>query len=143
MEYYSSRKLGRTFIISLAQGDFILESISELIEKENIDNAYVVSGIGTLDQYQIHMITSIGYPPVDYFESKRFKPYEVAAIQGAIVSGAPHLHVVISDTEHTYAGHLENGCRVMYLAEIVIQEIEGLSLERTRNEKQILRITEK
>ena len=140
MEYFGSNKLGRTIILRLDQGDMVLESINELIAKENITNGYIVSGIGTVDQYNIHMVTTIGYPPNEYFDAKKGKPYELASLQGAIVDGYAHLHVVLSDTEKAFAGHLENGCRTLYLCEIIIQEIEGLNLHRIFNDKNIKEI---
>jgi predicted DNA-binding protein with PD1-like motif len=137
MEYFGSNKLGRTFILCLNQGDMVLESINELVTKEGISNGFVVSGIGTLDQYTIHMVTTVGYPPNEYFETKKGKAYELDSLQGAIINGSPHLHVVISDTEKAYAGHLENCCRTLYLAEIIIQEIDGLDVQRVPNDKGI------
>lgn len=62
---------------------------------------------------------------------------ELASIDGIIADGVPHLHTVVSDHEKAYAGHLEPGCRVLYLAEIVIMELEGDALTRIKNEKGI------
>jgi len=143
MKYHSTRKVGRVFALSLAPGDLVHESIKELIQKEKVKDAVVVSAIGTLDQYRIHYVTTTGFPPKNKFEHWKDKPLELASINGLIADGEPHLHVVVSDSEKAYAGHLEDGCRTLYLAEIVIMELEGLNLKRKRSPKNIVTITGK
>ena len=140
MEYFSTQEIGRIFILRLDQGDMVLESINELIVKEGIKDAVVVSGIGTLDRCTLHMVMTTGYPPVEHFERWEDKPLELASIDGIIADGKPHLHAVVSDREKAYAGHLENGCRVLYLAEIVIVEVKLLDLTRVPNDKNILEL---
>ena len=137
MKVFTQDKVGRIFILRLDQGDFVLESINELIERENIKNGVVDSAIGTLNYCTLHMVMTTGYPPVEHFEKWEDKPLELASIDGIIADGVPHLHTVISDHEKAYAGHLEPGCRVLYLAEIVIMELEGDALTRIKNEKGI------
>jgi predicted DNA-binding protein with PD1-like motif len=48
--------------------------------------------------------------------------------------------MVVSDHEKAYSGHLEKGCRVLYLAEVVIVELDQAHLQRVRNEKEILKL---
>lgn len=140
MEYFSTQEIGRIFVLRLDQGDMVLESINELIVKEGIKDAVVVSGIGTLDRCTLHMVMTTGYPPVEHFERWEDKPLELASIDGIIADGKPHLHAVVSDHEKAYAGHLESGCRVLYLAEIVIVEVKSLDLTRVPNDKNILKL---
>jgi hypothetical protein len=138
MKYYSTQKIGRIFALSLDTGDYVLESIKELIKKEDVKDAVVVSAVGTLDQYRVHYVSTTGFPPQNRFEQWKDKPLELANVNGVIADGEPHLHVVVSDSEKAYAGHLEEGCRTLYLAELVIIELEGLNLRRERNEKNIV-----
>lgn len=143
MEYFSKPSIGRTFVLRLDQGDYVLESINQLIEKENIKNGVVVSAIGTLDKCVLHMVMTTGYPAVEHFERWDDKPLELSSIDGIIADKRPHLHTVVSDHEKAYAGHLEEGCRVLYLAEIVILELNSIELTRIYNEKNILKLIEK
>jgi len=142
MRYFSTENIGRIFILSLSPGDFVLESIKDLIKKENVKNAIVISAIGTLDQYRMHYVLTTDFPPKNKFEHWKDKPLELAHIGGIIANGEPHLHVIVSDSEKAYAGHLEDSCRVLYLAEIVIIEIRDLNLKRVRDERRIQRLTE-
>jgi len=141
MEYFSTEKIGRVFILRLDPDDYLLESIVDLVSEENVKDAVVVSGIGTLDQYRVHLVMTTGFPPENRFEHWRDKPLELASINGVIANGEPHLHVVVSNSEKAYAGHLEKGCRVLYLAEIVIIELKSMNLNRVPDAKHISRIT--
>ena len=141
MEYFSTEKTGRIFVLRLDSGDYLLESIESLVQKENIKDAVVVSAIGTLDEYRVHWVTTTGFPPENRFEHWKDKPLELASIGGVIANGEPHLHVVVSDSEKAYSGHLEKGCRVLYLAELVIIELKSLHLSREYDERHISRLT--
>jgi len=140
MEYFATNKIGRIFVLRLDPGDYVLENINELIKREGIKDAVVISGIGTLDECVLHMVTTTGYPPKEYFARWKDKPLELVSIMGIIANGQPHLHAIVSDTEKAYAGHLEKGCRTLYLAEIVIIELKGLNLTRVPDEQNILRL---
>lgn len=137
MEIFPIQTTGRIFLLRLDPGDYLLESIRSFIQHENIQNAYVASGIGTLDHCTLHMVMTTGYPPVEHFERWEDQPLEISSISGLIAGGVPHLHMVVSDHEKAYSGHVEEGCRVLYLAEIVIAELEPMPLERQRGENGI------
>jgi predicted DNA-binding protein with PD1-like motif len=137
MNYFNARSSGRVFVLRLDPGDLLLESIKTMIQKEAIRDAYVASAIGTLDYCVMHMVMTTGYPPVEYFARWADKPLELSSIDGLIANGVPHFHMVVSDHEKAYSGHLEEGCRVLYLAEIVIVELDGANLTRVRNEQGI------
>ncbi len=86
--------------------------------------------IGTLSTFRMHYITHTGFPSKDEFLTIE-KPLELVNVSGVIAGGEPHLHVTVScKTEGTWAGHLEEGSRVLYLAEVVIFEFNDLELTR-------------
>ncbi|MBS7611917.1 DUF296 domain-containing protein [Candidatus Bathyarchaeota archaeon] len=68
MEYFSTDKLGRVFVVRLDPGDYVLESINELIVREKINDAIVVSAVGTLNECTLHIVTTTGFPPKEYFK---------------------------------------------------------------------------
>jgi uncharacterized protein len=140
MQSFETRTTGRVFALRLDQGDFLLESVNAFIQQNHIQDAYIASAIGTLDYCVMHMVMTTGYPPVEHFERWEDKPLEVSAISGIIASGTPHLHMVVSDHQKAYSGHVEPGCRVLYLAEIVIVELEPSGLQRARDEKGIMKL---
>ena len=137
MQVFQGANIGRVIVIRLDQGDMLLESIIAACEEANIKNGAVISAIGTLDKCMVHMVMTTGYPPVEHYEVWDDKPLEISSVSGIIADGIPHLHMVISDHEKAYSGHVHPECRVLYLAEIVVAEFVGLELERKANPKGI------
>jgi predicted DNA-binding protein with PD1-like motif len=116
--------------VGLGPGEMLLESIRQAIADKNIQNGVVVSGIGALKKCRIHYVLRTGFPSKNEFLTIE-KPLELASVSGIIADGEPHLHVVVShEDKEVYAGHLEDGSEVAYLAEIAIMRLEGLSMHR-------------
>jgi predicted DNA-binding protein with PD1-like motif len=143
MEIFTNGAFGEVHVLRLDRGDYLLEGIESFIQSENITNAVVLSAIGTLDYCVMHMVTTTGLPPVDHFVKWEDKPLEIASVDGIIADGAPHLHMTVSDCEYAYAGHLEHGCRILYLCELVIAELGGFDFHRVRTEDKILKLIQK
>jgi len=143
MKNYTTKAGDKLHILRLDTGDDVLACVNELIEKEGIKNGAVISGIGTLDYCVLHMVTTTGFPAVEHFERWENKPLELTSVDGLIADGIPHLHAVVSDSQKAYSGHLEPGCRILYLGEMLIMEIEpNRNFKRVINGKGINTPTE-
>jgi len=143
MKSFVAKPGSKLHILRLDTGDDLLGCINELIEKENIVNGAIVSGIGTFDHCVLHMVMTTSFPAVEHFEKWDDKPLELSSIDGIIANGVPHLHMVVSDHKFAYSGHVEPGCRILYLGEVLIMEFEAEGLERVRNAKGINELTKK
>ncbi len=142
MKFFEQKNTGRTIVVRLDQGDDLLATIQQAIDTYQIKDGYIASAIGTLDYCVMHMVTTTGYPAVEYFAKWEDEPLELSSIDGLIADGEPHLHMVVSDSKIAVAGHVEPGCRILYLGEVVIQQTSGTALKRVRNAKNINALTE-
>jgi predicted DNA-binding protein with PD1-like motif len=122
-------KFEDVLFISVEPGEDVLNSLNEIIKKNNIKNAAVLTAYGTFDRIHLHWVTTTGFPPVEYYE-KDEGPYEVLSIGGVIVNGEPHLHVTVSNRKGAYGGHLHEGCRVLYVFEMVLGILDGPEMRR-------------
>lgn len=129
MRTYTTNQYGRTVIIHLGKGEKLLESLTEEIKRLHLKNGILLSAIGSLRKASLHVITSTDYWPVNQFITVE-KPIELGAAQGLIINGEPHFHLVISEENSLYAGHMEPGCEVQYLAEFAILELLDVDLTR-------------
>ena len=132
MEVFPGGRLGEVIALRLDQGEDVLGALEALAKERDIHTGVVLSGIGTLDQACLHHITHTGYPSIDQFVQYD-GPIELLSVQGLIADYLPHLHTCISIKEQTYMGHLEPGCRVLYLAEFAVARLEGVRLRREAN----------
>ena len=123
----------RILTISLRRGEMLLEGIRQAIEESGIRDAVVLSCIGTLSSMVWHRVSTLDAKPVEVYPQVH-GPLELCALQGLVVEGVPHFHIICSDENGTYAGHLEPGCEVLYLAEVVLMELAGTPLRRVTDE---------
>jgi len=142
MRKFIGESIGRIVILNLQRGEKLLESIREQLKEEGIKNAIILSAIGSLQKAVFHRVTGTEESPVDEYVTLE-RPMELASLQGVVVDGEPHFHMVISDLEQTYTGHLEEGTTVLYLVEITLAEVKGINLERKKNELNIAVLQEK
>lgn len=140
MDYFKSNGAVKKLYIRLDPGDDVLKSVNDIIEKEGITNGAIVSGIGTLSDAVLHMVTTTSYPAIETFPEWKDTPLEVCSIQGIIANKEPHLHIVISDKDKAVGGHLEEGCITLYLCELVLEIDETIELRREKNEKNIFEL---
>lgn len=142
MRTYSTDQLGRIIIIHLKKGENILENIQAEIKRLNIKNAVLISAIGSLRKANLHFITNTDDLAVNRFVTIE-RPIELASAQGLVIDGEPHFHLTISEPDGLYAGHMEPGCEVQYLAELALLEIKGIDLARQLDEFGISYITQR
>jgi predicted DNA-binding protein with PD1-like motif len=128
MNIIESRGATRAAIFTLGRGEYLLESLREYFHANHINTAVVCSGIGSLDQANLHTIVSTRLPPEERFFSLE-GPIEVTGLQGTVAGGEPHLHVVCRHEASgtVYVGHLENKTRVCYRIEMSLLIFEGVA----------------
>jgi len=132
MDVFPGGRIAEVVALRLDTGEDVLASVEKAARDNGIHTGVVISGIGTLDQAHLHHITHTGSPPKDEFVTYE-GPIELLSIDGIIADFTPHLHTCISIEDRTYMGHLEPGCRVLYVAEIAIAKLDGIKLTRTKN----------
>jgi predicted DNA-binding protein with PD1-like motif len=129
-------------VINLERGDLLLESIKAELEKFGIRDAVITSAIGSLSNVVLLRVTCFEPKPVDEFVTLE-KPMELASLQGVVLDGHPHFHMVVSDLEQAYTGHLEEGTTVLYLVEISLLELKNARLKRVPDELGIAKLRSK
>jgi len=132
MDIFPGGRIAEVVTLRLERGDDVLASIEKAAKESDVHTGIVISGAGTLDRARLHHVTHTRYPPKERFVEYE-GPIELLSIDGIIAEYAPHLHTCISIEETTYMGHLEPGCRVLYLAEIAIARLEDVRLARRKD----------
>ena len=91
----------------------------KLQQKEKIKNAVILSGIGSLTSYHIHVVDNNTFPSENVF-FKDSIPVDLTSVNGYIFNGKVHTHINISDENLAIGGHLEPGTTVFTFAIITI-----------------------
>ena len=134
MRKFECEQFGRVIVMNLSKGELVLENIKEELAKSGVRNAILTSGIGSLRRISIHGIKETTDQPSDYFIDE-CKPVELGSMQGLVLDGQPHIHIVANEPDGTvYVGHLEPGCEVQFLIELSFIEIKDMDLTRRLDE---------
>jgi predicted DNA-binding protein with PD1-like motif len=117
----------RFVALRLDPGEDVLLSLRAAVEEQRIRNAAILSGVGSLDRYHFHVVRTTNMPPGNTFVRGE-GPFDILTVTGLVVDGAVHAHITFSNTEVAMGGHLEEGCRVLTFAVIVMAEALDVDL---------------
>lgn len=115
----TSGQFERVIVVRMKQGADLLKGLQSASEKETIKNAVILSGIGSLVSYHIHVVDNNTFPSENIF-IKNDTPVDLTSVNGYIFDGRVHAHINISDERLALGGHLEPGSEVFTFAIITI-----------------------
>ena len=119
--------LSRLFIVRLDSGEDVLQGIRAAVEEAGIRHALILSGVGSVGRYHVHVVKTTSVPPGDVFFQGE-GPYDILSITGMVMDGRVHAHVTFSNTEGAMGGHLEEGCRILSFGVVMLAQTEGMDL---------------
>ncbi len=99
-------------IIRLAPGTDMLEGLNRAVKDNNIKNAVIMAGIGSVTDYHYHVVGDRNLPPVNIF-TKAPVAKDLTSTQGYILDGRVHAHITLSDENSVIGGHLEPGTKAL------------------------------
>lgn len=129
--------------VSLDRGALLLESIDDVIKEKNIRDGQVIISSGSVEECTYHYVASTALKPQNEYRTVK-GPSEILSGAGIIADGEPHIHIALSNPDKgVYGGHLEKGCRILYLGEFTVFQYSGAPLTRKPNENGILMLRKK
>ena len=137
-------RLGRVVVIRLTPGTDLLDGIHKACEKHRIHNGVVISAIGSLACVRFCDVEALPEKKCGYGYGRILaldETIELTGAGGVICSDAEnninlHIHISMSDKNgKAYGGHLVEGTKVLMTADIVLGEIDGISMLREYDEE--------
>ena len=133
MEILDGIRIEEIICVRLDYGDDFHECIEQAAREKDIQTGAILSAIGTFDRANIHHITHTEFPAEDRFVQME-GPIELCSVSGVIADYKPHMHCVMAVRgRELFSGHLEPGCNILYLGEVVIAKLAGKPLARDRH----------
>jgi predicted DNA-binding protein with PD1-like motif len=102
--------------------DLLLE-LRKYVHEHKIKNAVILNGIGSSKSYSYHVVSSPDLPPKEMYP-KEEKPLDIISVQGFILDGRVHAHIIFSDEKISFGGHLEEGVKLLTFAIITLGIID-------------------
>jgi uncharacterized protein len=123
-------RAGEVVVMRLAYGDLLLEAMQEICKRQRIRDGVILTGFGSLSDIAVSGAVGASFPPRKFYQRTRPRGVEILAMSGVIADYHVHCHIVLSDRQQAFGGHLERGCRVLSLAEIALMRVNGVKLAR-------------
>ncbi|MDQ2776296.1 MAG: DNA-binding protein [Acidobacteriota bacterium] len=133
---FGGAHIQEVYRVLLDRNALLLESIIDVIKEKNIQDGLVLVTSGSVQECTYHYVTSTELKATNAYKTVK-GPYEILNAGGIIAAGEPHIHITLSSPQGALGGHLEKGCRVLYLAEVTILKYAGPPLTRKNNENGI------
>ncbi len=130
MKVFGSAHVQEVYRVLLDRGALLLESIHEVIRQRDIQDGSVSVTAGSVEECTYHYVTSTALKPANAYRTVK-GPFEILNAGGIIAAGEPHVHITLSGPgKGAFGGHLEKGCRILYLAELTVVKYTGEALIR-------------
>jgi uncharacterized protein len=130
---FPAAQIQEVYRVLLDRDALLLESIASVIQQKEIRDGEVLVTAGSVQECTYHYVGSTAVRAKNVFKTVK-GPYEILNAGGIIADGEPHMHITLSaEGKGGFGGHLEKGCRVLYLAEITILKYSGPPLTRKDN----------
>lgn len=113
--------VGRVVLVRLDPGEDLRDTLSAAVQTEGITSGVILSGVGSLSRYRVHVVATTDLPPGDTFFGEE-GPYDILALTGLILGGRVHAHLTLSNTEKAIGGHLERGCRILTFGVVALAD---------------------
>jgi uncharacterized protein len=140
---FKAARVEEVYRVLLDRDALLLESITDVIKQKNITDGHVMITAGSLQECTYHFVVSNAQKPKDVYKTVK-EPMEILNGGGIIADGQPHIHISLSSpSKGAFGGHLEKGCKILYLGEVSVVKYAGEPLTRKANENGIGILTTK
>jgi predicted DNA-binding protein with PD1-like motif len=114
--YALSGQFERTVVFRFKYDTDLLVGLQKMVKQEKIRNAVILSGIGSVRNYHVHVVSNRTFPSQNIFVQDPTGPADLQSVNGYVIDGRVHAHVVLANADHAFGGHLEPGTTVFTFA---------------------------
>lgn len=115
-----SSQLQRIVVLRFKYNTDLLAALRKSIADQKIQNAVIVSAVGSVRGYQVHQVANRDFPLKESFVQDPTDPADIIGMSGFIANGRVHPHIVLANQDHAFGGHLEPGTTVFTFAVVTI-----------------------
>ena len=109
----------------------LLAGMEKIVKEQNIRNAVILAGAGSLTGYHFHLVSNRTFPSKNIFIRNPSAPADLASMNGYIIDGRIHAHMTLTNENKAFGGHLESGTTVFTFAIVTVGVFkDGIDLRR-------------
>lgn len=118
--YAMNANLKRIVVLRFKFGTDLLAGLQRMVKEEKIRNAVILSGFGSVRNFQVHQVGNRDLPPKDVFVKNPSAPADIISMSGMVAEGRVHPHITLANAERAFGGHLEPGTNVFTFAVVTL-----------------------
>lgn len=112
--------LQRIVVLRFKFGTDLLAGLERMVKEEKIRNALILSGFGSVRNFQVHQVSNRDLPSRDTFVKNPSAPADIISMSGVVTEGRVHPHITLANADKAFGGHLEPGTNVFTFAVITL-----------------------
>jgi predicted DNA-binding protein with PD1-like motif len=123
-------KFERIVILRFKYQADLLAGLERMVKEQKIQNAVILSAVGSVRGYHYHMVSNRTFPSKNVFVKNPEGSADIIGMSGYVIDGRLHPHITLADPNHAFGGHLEPGTTVFTFAAVTLGVLEpGIDLK--------------
>ena len=115
-----SGQFERILVLRFKHDADLLAGIEKLVQQNHVRNAVILSGIGSVKGYHLHVVSNRTFPSKNIFIRDPTAPADLIGMNGYVIDGRVHAHMTLSNPDKAFGGHLEPDTRVFTFAVVTL-----------------------
>ena len=126
-----SGKIDRVVVLRFKYMADLLVGIEKAVKDQKIQNAVILSGVGSVRNYHVHSVSNRTFPSKNTFTKDATTPADIVSMNGYVLNGKVHAHMTMTDANKAFGGHLEPETNVFTFAIVTLGVLsDGIDLGR-------------
>jgi uncharacterized protein len=118
--YAVASQFERVLVLRFKHDTDLLAGIEALVQKHHVRNAVILSGIGSVKSYHLHVVSNRTFPSKNVFIRDPTDPADLISMNGYVIDGRVHAHMTLAKPDNAFGGHLEPDTRVFTFAVVTL-----------------------
>jgi predicted DNA-binding protein with PD1-like motif len=118
--YAISGSFERVVVLRFKYEADLLAGLEKMVKDQKIQNAVILSGIGSVRNYHIHSVSNRTFPSKNVFLKNPTEPADIISVNGYVINGRLHAHMTLTNGEKAFGGHVEPGNNVFTFAIVTL-----------------------
>lgn len=129
--YAAAGQFDRVLVLRFKYDTDLLAGLEKMVRENNIRNAVILSGIGSVKGYHVHAISNREFPSKNIYVKDPTGAADIISMNGYVIDGRIHCHMTMADADKAFGGHLEPGTTVFTFAVVTVGVFkDGIDLSR-------------
>ena len=118
--YAIPTRFERVIVLRFKYQANLLSGLEKMVKQNNIKNAVILSGWGSVRNYEVHQVSNRTLPSKNVFVKDPTAPADIIGMSGFVLNGRLHPHITLANPARAFGGHLEPATEVFTFAVVTL-----------------------